>query len=153
MVNVFEYKSGTTADDAACGCIRAAASKASTVIDRLPDAQAFLSDTAPQNLSSLHRIIALNERQIVGFVDFNPLDGYVKMLFVDPEWQGQGVASELLQMANGASEVPLNLRTQAVNDGALAFYLGQGFEVVRGELEADWHGARVVWITLSKGAS
>jgi GNAT superfamily N-acetyltransferase len=154
MVNVFEYRDGAPGDDVICGQIRAAAAIASPVYARLPAAQEFLGDQGPQPLSSLRRIMAMKDDEVVGFTDFNPLDGYVKMLFVLPVWQGHGIAGELLARVAEASEAPLNLRTQAVNDGALAFYLGHGFKIVDGAVEADWHGARVVWLTLrQEGAS
>ena len=148
MVNVFEYRDGASDDDVICGQIRAAASIASPVFDRLPAAQDFLGDQGPQPLSSLRRLMAMKDDEVVGFADFNPLDGYVKMLFVLPVWQGHGIAGELLARVAEASEAPLNLRTQAVNDGALVFYLGRGFKVIAGGVEANWYGARVVWLTL-----
>jgi len=148
MVNGVEFKIGTVANGVICGQIRASASVASPVYARLPAAQQFLGDRGPQPLSNLSRLLATKDEETVGFADFNRLDGYVKMLFVLPAWQGRGIAGELLARAAEASQAPLNLRTQAVNDGALGFYLRHGFKVVAGAVEANWHGARVVWLSL-----
>ena len=150
MVDVFLYRDGTSSDDVICGHIRAAASIASPVFDHLPAARAFLGDQRPQPLSHLRRILALAGDDIVGFVDFDPPVGYVKLLFVLPVWQGRGIARTLLSRAATCSTQPLNLKTQSVNDRALAFYLGVGFDVTKAEVEADWHGAQVVWLTLCR---
>ena len=144
------YREGNGTDDAACGLVRAAASVASPVFQRLPGAQDFLRDLAPQDLGGRQRFVASIDDLIVGFTDFDMADGYVKMLFVEPAQQGQGIAGRLLHMAAEAAAAPLHLHTQAVNDDAIAFYLGQRFQITGGRVEADWHGARVVWLRLER---
>ena len=150
MILEFELRVGSAADDATCGLVRSAASKASVVYARLEKAQSFLADDGPQELENMNRFVACRDDKVVGFIDYNAADGYVKMLFVEPALQGQGLATELLRLAAQGAKVPLHLRTQAVNDGALAFYLGQGFQIIDGEVENNWHGDSVVWITLSR---
>ncbi len=150
MSSVYTIRVGGPQDDAACGKLRAAASIASPVFRRLPKAQTFLADDGPEPINDLHRFIAIADGKPAGFVDYSVDDGYIKMLFVDPTHQGQGLAAALLGRAGDAVLLPLHLRTQAVNDGALAFYLARGFAIVGGEIEPDWQGERVVWIKLSQ---
>jgi putative acetyltransferase len=74
--------------------------------------------------------------QVTGFLG---LEGEkVEMLFIDPQWRGQGVGRNLLEhaiQAHGANALDVNEQNpQAVN-----FYLKMGFEVV-GRSETDGTG-------------
>ncbi len=150
MVLEYQIDVGQASDDAACGMVRAAANRDSMVYDRLRPAQPLFQDNSPQPLGVLSRFVAVSSGETVGFADYEPASGYVKMLFVTPKHQGQGIASALLDLCGRACAVPLKLKTQSVNDGALAFYLKQGFRITGGYGEDDWHGTPVVWIELER---
>ncbi len=147
----YKIKSGSADDDQACGLVRCAASRASGIAERLPGARQYLLADGPENLHDRCRLVAVTSGRIVGFVDFERSGDYVKMLYVEPEAQGQGIAGALLRRAVELLEIParsLHLKTQSANEQALRFYLRQGFTVAGAALEDDWHGATVVWLNL-----
>jgi putative acetyltransferase len=72
---------------------------------------------------------------VVGFIGI--AEGKVEMLFIHPDYLGQGIGRTLLSYAinkRGATTVDVNEQ----NDQALGFYLRMGFEVVgRSELDSN----------------
>ena len=72
---------------------------------------------------------------VVGFIGIAV--GKVEMLFIHPDYRGQGIGQTLLSYAineRGATTVDVNEQ----NDQALVFYLRMGFEVVsRSELDGN----------------
>jgi putative acetyltransferase len=72
---------------------------------------------------------------VVGFIGI--AEGKVEMLFIHPDYRGQGIGRVLLNYAInecGATKVDVNEQ----NDQALGFYLWMGFEVVdRSELDSN----------------
>jgi putative acetyltransferase len=72
---------------------------------------------------------------VVGFIGI--AEGKVEMLFIHPDYRGQGIGRILLNYAiteRGATTVDVNEQ----NDQALGFYLRMGFEVVdRSELDSN----------------
>lgn len=77
-----------------------------------------------------------NEGRIKGFLGLS--DDKIEMLFIDPEFRGKGIGSQLLKFAIydlGYSQVDVNEQ----NTEALAFYKRYGFEVV-GRTEKDATG-------------
>jgi putative acetyltransferase len=74
--------------------------------------------------------------QVVGFIGV--VDGNVNMLFIHPDWRGQGGGRRLLTYAIttfGATTLDVNEQ----NEQAVGFYLRLGFEVV-GRSELDGTG-------------
>lgn len=74
--------------------------------------------------------------QVAGFVGV--VDGKVEMLFIHPEWRGQGVGRRLLKHAVealGATRVDVNEQ----NEQAVGFYQRMGF-AVEGRSELDGLG-------------
>jgi len=66
---------------------------------------------------------------LVGFASVRR-DGYILFLAVEPEHRGEGYGKRLVaEVADDHSSVTCHART--TNEGALAFYEGIGFEVVR----------------------
>ena len=64
--------------------------------------------------------------------------GRVEMLFVDPDYRGQGVGKQLLRYAiEHLNAEQLDVNEQ--NPQALGFYLKQGFEII-GRSETDGMG-------------
>jgi putative acetyltransferase len=77
-----------------------------------------------------------NEDRIKGFLGLS--DDKIEMLFIEPEFRGKGIGSQLLKFAInelGFSQVDVNEQ----NTAALAFYKRYGFEVV-GRTEKDATG-------------
>jgi ribosomal protein S18 acetylase RimI-like enzyme len=58
----------------------------------------------------------------------------LKRIYVDPHWQGRGVAQELLRLAEGDARARdcdvLWLAVWEINQRALSFYRKQGFEII-----------------------
>jgi putative acetyltransferase len=68
------------------------------------------------------------ENVVAGFIAFG--NGWVNQLYVAPQFQGQGVGSELLAMAQRSSPT-LQLWAFEVNQPAIRFYERRGFRVVQ----------------------
>lgn len=72
--------------------------------------------------------------RVAGFIGV--ADHKVEMLFIHPDWRGQGIGRQLLQHAvDELGAVALDVNEQ--NEQALGFYLRMGFEVIgRSELDS-----------------
>jgi ribosomal protein S18 acetylase RimI-like enzyme len=138
-------------DDAICGLLTAAALAGNGVLDRLPHARAVLADRSPFPQRSNDRLLAEEEGQVAGFIDFAPR-GRICYLFVHPRNQNRGVGSALLHAAEAAIVGPISLEVLSVNDQALLWYLRRGYSIVGREQQEDWYGGPVVWIHLEKTA-
>jgi GNAT superfamily N-acetyltransferase len=151
-------RASTEADDAACGEIVGRGAGSSIMARRVPFAAAHLTDGSPLPIERTHeRIVAVHEavedgstERIVGLAQFCRADRYLWYLFIDPTAQGTGVGSALLAAVEETMGFPLRLRTLAVNERALKFYLRRGFKIHSGWVEDGWHGGSVVWLELEK---
>ncbi len=147
----FTLREGCEADNAACGILVSRAAMAADYASRISFARAYFAATAPLALpAGFQRIVAVDERGLVGLVQFDPNERYVKYLFTDPRAQGLGVGSALLDAAETAIDAPIRLTTLWINDRGLLWYMRRGYRITGGEMEADWHGGPVVWIELEK---
>ena len=91
-------------------------------------------------------IIAFCEqKRIVGFVGLK--DNYIAGIFVEKEFQNQGIGKKLLFTAKEGMST-LSLAVYSKNEKALAFYLKEGFEIfdkqideltIEEELIMIWH--------------
>jgi GNAT superfamily N-acetyltransferase len=144
----------TTADDAVCGRLVGRAASRSIMARRLPFARAYLGDRSPLVLERTHdRLVAGHgSAEIVGLAQFCRADRYLWYLFVEPARQGAGVGSALLAAVEDTIGYPVRLRTLAINETALKFYLRRGYRVRSGWVEDGWHGGSVVWLELEKKA-
>jgi GNAT superfamily N-acetyltransferase len=142
-------RAGLPADDARCGEIVGAAAAASAYAARLPHARRALADTSPLPAEGRRRLIAQRADRVVGFADHRD-DGHIKLLFVEPAAQGRGAGAALLD-AVARRTGRLSVHCLAVNDAALAWYLGRGFRVAGGWLES-FHGRDAVWLRLERDA-
>ncbi|MDH0300554.1 MULTISPECIES: GNAT family N-acetyltransferase [unclassified Pseudomonas] len=77
-----------------------------------------------------------SKQRILGFA--GAANGRVDLLFVDPEFRGQGVGQRLLQHAVAELNAE-RLDVNEQNSQALGFYLHEGFEVV-GRSDTDGLG-------------
>jgi putative acetyltransferase len=74
--------------------------------------------------------------QVAGFIAV--AERKVEMLFIHPDWRGQGAGARLLRYAVGTfGATTLDVNEQ--NEQAIGFYLRQGFEIV-GRSELDGTG-------------
>ncbi len=105
----------------------------------LPDSYITLLRDMVQNqyLDAVMLICCKDARQrITGFAGVAA--GKVEMLFIDPEYRGQGIGKQLLRYAIehlNADELDVNEQ----NEQAVGFYFKQGFEVI-GRSEHDGMG-------------
>ncbi|GAK47485.1 putative acetyltransferase [Secundilactobacillus oryzae JCM 18671] len=76
-------------------------------------------------------IVAVQDDIIVGFASMNRLLAFVHLLFIDPEWQHQGVGHQLIQELEKRAKRPLTLKCVTENKAALAFYEHEGFKLLR----------------------
>lgn len=70
-----------------------------------------------------------DERLLVGLLVLED-DDWVDQLYLDPEWTGRGIGSQLVEVAKRRRPDGLQLWTFASNRGAQRFYERHGFAVV-----------------------
>jgi len=94
----------------------------------------FLSFASPEGLAERTQAnnfasLALCQNQIVGMIEIRDYD-HISLLFVDAEYQGSGIGSELIERSLGRclARNP-NLDSMSVNSGpnSVAFYEKVGF--------------------------
>jgi ribosomal protein S18 acetylase RimI-like enzyme len=91
-----------------------------------------------------------DEGQVIGFIWLaliatmvEPLMGYIKNIYLLPEWRGQGFARRLLEegdrwfQACGCERVALD--ASVCNERAVGLYQQAGFEAVRYRMEKSYH--------------
>lgn len=106
--------------------------------DFLPESYiVLLRELVPKYLDAVMLICCKDTRQrITGFAGVAA--GRVEMLFVDPQYRGQGIGKLLLRHAiNELNADELDVNEQ--NPQAIGFYAKQGFEVI-GRSETDGMG-------------
>lgn len=106
--------------------------------DFLPESYiVLLRELVPKYLDAVMLICCKDSRQrITGFAGVAA--GRVEMLFVDPQYRGQGIGKLLLRHAiNELNADELDVNEQ--NPQAIGFYAKQGFEVI-GRSETDGMG-------------
>ncbi|OPH47149.1 GNAT family acetyltransferase [Paenibacillus ferrarius] len=94
--------------------------------------------------------LELNTSQVpIGFIG---LDGMkIEMLFVDPEFHGQGVGSRLINHAEKLKGSTLQVDVNEQNEGAVAFYKKFGFvQIGRSELDGSGNPFPLLHLELIK---
>ena len=116
----------------------------------------FLSFASPEGLAERTQannfaILALFQNQIVGMIEIRDYD-HMSLLFVDAEYQGSGIATELIERSLGRclSRNP-GLDSMSVNSGpnSVTFYEKVGFLPTAPEQEQN--GIRFVPMVLRLG--
>ncbi len=143
---------GMPEDDEVCGRLVSAATLASVFAPRIPFARPLFEDDTPLAPDGHERIVAEIGGRVIGFLDYDPANRYVKYLFVDPDRQGCGAGSALLTRCEQAVAGPVTLSTLSANDLGLRWFLRRGYHIIGGRLDENWHGGPVVWIFLRKGS-
>lgn len=101
-----------------------------------------------ENVATHQALVVVNkEDKIVGFGDMTQ-EGYLDHLFVDADFQGQGIASLLLQTLE-ANHAQQTLTTHA-SITARPFFEARGFHVVR-EQTVSLRGEKFVNYEMKKG--
>lgn len=81
-----------------------------------------------QNLSKSDISVYCNEERIPGFIGIT--DGYIEGIFVLDDHQSRGIGKELLNHAK-ERHTYLTLHAYKKNTRAIAFYLREGFRIIR----------------------
>ena len=76
--------------------------------------------------------VIADDSKVLGFCSL--LDNQLAALFVDPDYQGQGLGKRLLGYAKSIRD-ELTLAVYTENTSSLAFYLAQGFKVTREQVD------------------
>lgn len=89
-------------------------------------------------------ILVARENEIpVGFISIWMKDYFIHHLYLDEQYQGKGIGTELLKAAIKVTKLPLTLKCLENNSKAVAFYLKKGFWATeRGQSE---HGPYILF--------
>ncbi|MCI8510426.1 MAG: GNAT family N-acetyltransferase [Lachnospiraceae bacterium] len=91
-----------------------------TVRELLPQAEVYIYETAPS--------------EIKGFIGL--LENYIAGIFVDKAARSTGIGKRLLEHAKEKKK-ELTLHVYAKNEGAVQFYLREGFQIREKKVDAD----------------
>jgi len=116
----------------------------------------FLSFASPESLAERAQannfvILVLYQKQIVGMIEIRDYD-HISLLFVDAEYQGSGIGTELIERSLGrCHSMNPGLDRMSVNSGpnSVTFYEKVGFLPIAPEQEQN--GIRFVPMVLSVG--
>lgn len=128
-------------------------------LDRLVDEPMFTSEDWDQlvadHMPPKALLVAVDERdRVVGYTAIHPDDGEVFLLFVHPDFAGQGVGRTLLGAAHdvlraaGCREAFLFVHER--NERALAVYSAAGYRPDGSDRVSDFRGVRVRELRLVK---
>lgn len=117
--------------------------------------QAFVSDTSPEKLrdraSTHYFILVLDEEEIVGLADMTK-DDYLKLLFVEREYQNRGIELKLLswciEAATAAGKRPAKITVKSAVD-SVSYYENFGFKK-DGDIQ-EKQGIKLVSMSLKLG--
>ncbi|WP_312242142.1 GNAT family N-acetyltransferase [Pantoea sp.] len=81
-------------------------------------------------------LVAEKEGRRVGFAGLLENDNFLHSLYIDPDWQGQGIGSALLEAVQARFTSTGALKCLLKNEAAQAFYEKHGWQAIaRGESE------------------
>lgn len=87
-----------------------------------------------QEISNANVWISQTTDEISGFIGLT--DNYIQGIFVLDQYQNQGIGKQLLNQAKGINKT-LELHVYQQNEKAIEFYLGQGFQKIRSEINVS----------------
>lgn len=103
-------------------------------------------DEVRQLISQAEIYVWRQDGQICGFAGLQ--EQYLAGLFIHPDWQGQGIGSQLIKMLQ-QKKAGLTLHVFAENEGAVRFYLRHGFAIAarqeqegHAEYEMTWQAGK-----------
>lgn len=73
--------------------------------------------------------VALEDEKLMGFIGFKP--GKIEFIYVDPNAQGRGIATKLMEKTLNELKRPVSLEVFTNNNRAKALYKKLGFETVK----------------------
>ncbi len=147
---VIGLRAGSDADDAECGKVMGLSSAAGVYASRLPFARGHITNETPIARQGRRRIVAEEDGEIVGFVDFRVPSGHVRNFFVHPGRQREGIGSLLLTAAEETIGGNVTVTVLAANEPGVRWIIHHGYEIIGGALKEDFHGGPAVKLTLRK---
>lgn len=75
-------------------------------------------------------IVAERDGKILGFASIELHENFLHNLFIDPEYQGQGVGSHLIGVVEQNFTRTGALKCLVKNEKSIAFYLNRGWEII-----------------------
>ncbi|MYV17262.1 GNAT family N-acetyltransferase [Furfurilactobacillus milii] len=76
-------------------------------------------------------IVATIGDRVVGFLSFYRLANFIHLLFIDPDYRHQGVASQLIDYMRSQATGPMQLKVVIANQPARDFYARLQFREVK----------------------
>ena len=95
------------------------------------------------------RLMARIDRKDVAFVDYLIAKQHIKYLFVHPRYQRKGIGGRLLTLAQEQIKDTISVNVLSLNEKAILWYLGRGFEVSNRWLE-HFNGKKTAWLKLTR---
>lgn len=74
--------------------------------------------------------VALLDKKIVGFVSVWAQTSFLHNLFVDSDYQGNGIGTLLLEKVKKTYQLPIHLKVEIKNIAAYEFYKRNGWKIV-----------------------
>lgn len=84
-------------------------------------------------LMSLNLYVAVEDKKLVGFVGYE--EHYLQFIYIDPDYQKRGIATELLAFALKRIKHPVCLSVFTNNLSAKHLYKKFGFKVIKTKVE------------------
>jgi GNAT superfamily N-acetyltransferase len=100
----------------------------------------LLNEVVPKN----HVLVAAYHRMVAAFIAATHES--ISQLYVDPDFQGKGLGSVLLNWAKDQSDGYLWLYTFERNKRAMRFYERNGFRPVKRGFEETWQLADIMYV-------
>lgn len=97
---------------------------------------AYSDESMERRLANSYLFVAESDEQVIGFANFSPLkeDGEIELgsIYLDPDYQGAGVGSALLQKGISTIEGIQDIYINVEKDNLLGktFYVAKGFKQV-----------------------
>ena len=95
------------------------------------------------------RLLASVDNKEVAFVDYLISKRHIKYLFVDPEYQNEGLGTKLLNSAQERMKGGVSVNVLCSNESAILWYLKRGFNVLHCWAE-NFDGKQTAWLKLSR---
>ena len=95
------------------------------------------------------RLLAIVDNKEVAFVDYLISKRHIKYLFVDPEYQNEGIGTKLLNSAQERMKGGVSVNVLCSNESAILWYLKRGFNVLHCWAE-NFDGNQTAWLKLSR---
>lgn len=107
------------------------------------DSSEFQLDDFEKHTQGEYILVAILDDIPIGFISIWMPTNFIHHLYVDQQYQGKGIGTELLKAAIDKTNFPLTLKCLENNTKAIDFYIKKGFiEKEKGESE---HGNYILF--------